>query len=357
MITFVLGTRPEIIKLSPLIALAQQRRLPFRLIHTGQHYTESLDKVFFDELRLPQPHVNLGVGSGSHGKQTALMLEKLEAEFMREKPSVVIVQGDTNSVLAGALAAAKLQIPVAHVEAGLRSFDRRMPEELNRIVTDHLSTYLLAPTENAQELLQREGIPEEKITVSGNTVVDAVLRNKALAAFSGVLSTLNVPSKGYCILTLHRPENVDDKETLAGIFEGLRLASEHIGKPVLWPVHPRTKARLEQFQLTLPPGVRLLDPQPYLAFLHLMSNAFLILTDSGGIQEEACVLGVPCVTLRTSTERPETLDVGSNVLAGVEPESIVRGVKTMLAKPTSWENPFGDGKASERILDLILAGI
>ena len=353
MITFVLGTRPEIIKLSPLLALVQARNIPFRLIHTGQHYSPDMDTVFFDELHLPQPHVNLGVGSGSHGKQTGIMLEKLEALFLEQKPSVVVVQGDTNSVLAGALAAAKLHIPVAHVEAGLRSFDKNMPEELNRIMTDHISTYLFAPTENAQELLLREHFPEEQIYVVGNTVVDAVERNKMFASHSPVLQQLGVGSKSYGLVTLHRPENVDDKEILLGMIEGLKQVAELLQMPLLWPIHPRTKSRLEQFGIVLPASLRLLDPQPYLAFLKLSSEAKLILTDSGGIQEEACILNVPCVTLRTSTERPETLETGSNILAGVEPSDIVAAVKEILAKPLGWENPFGDGKASERILEIL----
>jgi len=241
-----------------------------------------------------------------------------------------------------------MHIPVAHIEAGLRSFDKEMPEELNRVMTDHISKYLFAPTENGAELLRKEGLVEG-VSITGNTIVDAVMRNKELAD-DKILSGLGE----YSLLTLHRAENVDKREVLEGIIEGLKRSIEIIGK-IVWPMHPRTKARLEKFGITLPEDIVVMEPLGYLDFLTLEANAKLILTDSGGLQEEACILGVPCVTIRTTTERPETIEVGSNVLAGVSSDGIIEGVKKMLKSERNWKSPFGDGKAAERILDTILA--
>ena len=350
----ILGTRPEIIKMSPVVRALERVQAPFFILHTGQHYSYELDSVFFEQLNLPRAEYNLEVGSGAHGEQTGKILAGVERALQAEQPDIVLVEGDTNSVLAGALAAAKLHIKVGHVEAGLRSYDRHMPEEVNRILTDHCSDYLFAPTENARTILLAEGVPEEKIHVTGNTIVDAVFQNLELARRNPdtELKTLNLQPNNYFLVTLHRQENVDDSTRFASILEGLDRTAAEFGLPVIYPVHPRARKMMERFHLK-PRHLRLIDPLSFLGFLQLESNARLILTDSGGVQEESCILGVPCVTLRDNTERPETLEVGANVLAGALPDRIVSGTALMLNKRDTWRNPFGDGKAGENIVRII----
>jgi UDP-N-acetylglucosamine 2-epimerase (non-hydrolysing) len=351
-VVFVLGTRPEIIKLAPVIRECDRRELPYSVIHTGQHYSESLDTVFFEQLELPTPEYNLAVGSSSHGKQTGEMLIGIEEILLDEQPETVLVQGDTNSVLAGGLATSKLDITLGHVEAGLRSFDRTMPEETNRVAVDHVGDLLFAPTEQSKAHLLEEGIPPERVCVTGNTVVDAVEENASLAADkSTVLRELGLSPDGFVLMTAHRAENVDDRERFENLLCGAGSVSESLDMPVVYPVHPRAREMLDTFELTVPSGVRLVDSQAYLDFLRLQSAAALILTDSGGVQEEACVLGTPCVTLRESTERPETVDVGANTLAGTTPETILEAAHTMVDKSTNWHNPLGDGTASNRIVE------
>jgi UDP-N-acetylglucosamine 2-epimerase (non-hydrolysing) len=271
---------------------------------------------------------------------------------LKEKPDIVYVQGDTNTVLAGALAASKLHIKIGHVEAGLRSFDQSMPEEINRVVADHISDLLFAPTEHAKELLLKEGIQEGKIFVTGNTVVDSVFENLKIAESSPVLEKLEVKPKSYMLSTIHRQENTDDKHRLSEIFKGLGMVSVESGMPVILPVHPRTRKMLATFDINIPAGVRLIDPLGFMEFLTAESGARLVLTDSGGVQEECCILGVPCVTIRENTERPETVRVGANVIAGYSHEGIVRASKEMLDNAKAWDNPFGDGHAGERIIDV-----
>ena len=352
-IAVVLGTRPEIIKMSPIIRELERKGVDFFILHTGQHYSYNMDEVFFEQLKLPQPKYNLKVGSGSHGEQTGKMLIELERVLLMAQPNVVLVQGDTNTTLAGALAASKIRIEIGHVEAGLRSFDREMPEEVNRLLVDHLSDFLFAPTERARQNLLSEGIDGSRIHVTGNTVVDAVYQNLELAKRSNVLSKFDLKNNGYFLLTLHRQENVDRVDRLKSILKGVELASKEFDLPVVYPIHPRTLKMLKQFQLKVGGGLLVIDPLDYLSFLKLESEARLILTDSGGVQEEACILKVPCVTLRYNTERPETLEVGSNVLAGTEPKSIVEKVGLMLNRERKWSNPFGDGYASQRIVSII----
>jgi len=408
-IAVVLGTRPEIIKMSPVIraleALDVRRSTfnssspqpetynselkthnsPFFLIHTGQHYSYNMDKVFFEQLKLPEVRYNLEAGSGSHAEQTAKILTGIEKVLLAEKPDVVLVQGDTNTVLAGALAASKLHIKVGHVEAGLRSYDRRMPEEINRILTDHCSDYLFAPTEKAKNILLSEGISADKVFVTGNTVVDAVFQNLEIASANGdILKDLNLQSKGYFLVTLHRAENVDDPARFKGILEALKLLAAKYNLPVIYPIHPRARKMMEQFGLSPSPSIflsldgrgikgegvipspetsnvkrqtsnslTLLDPVDFFSFLQLEKHARLILTDSGGVQEESCILGVPCVTLRENTERPETLEVGASMLAGADPVKILECAEIMLKKDNSWVNPFGDGKSGERIVEIL----
>jgi len=358
MFAIILGTRPEIIKMSPLIRSCERSGLDYFILHTGQHYSYEMDRVFFEELHLPAPRYNLDVGSGGHAGQTGAIMEGVEKVLVKEKPDVVLVQGDTNTVVAGALAASKcyvrgtrkLPVEVGHVEAGLRSFDRTLPEEINRVITDHISDYCFAPTEVARKNLLREGIDDGKIFVTGNTIVDAVRQNVVISKETKTIVTdLGLSEKGYFLVTLHRQDNVDDKVHLEGIFGALARLHTTTGLSVIFPVHPRTEKMIKSFGLSLN-GVNLIPPQGFLDFLQLESNARLVLTDSGGVQEEACILGVPCVTIRNSTERPETVTAGANRISGVLPENIIKASETMLEKQISWENPFGDGNAGERII-------
>lgn len=355
-IAVILGTRPEIIKMSPIIKELEGRQVDYFILHTGQHYSYNLDRVFFEQLKLPQAKYNLEVGSGSHAEQTAKILIGVEKVLQEESPDIVLVEGDTNSVLAGALAATKLHIEVGHVEAGLRSYDRQMPEEINRILTDHCSDYLFAPSEKTRKILLNEGLPEGKIFVTGNTIVDAIYQNLEIAKeSSNSLSVLGIKPKEYFLATIHRQENIDSRARFASILEGLNAVATEFHLPVIYPIHPHSRKRMSEFNLE-PRNVMLLEPVDFLSFLELESTARLILTDSGGIQEEACILGVPCVTLRDSTERPETVELGSNILAGTSSDRILECLQVMLSRHNAWVNPFGDGKAGERIVDIIMEG-
>lgn len=327
------------------------------LVHTGQHYDAEMSQVFFDDLKLPYPDLYLGVGSASHGRQTAQVMISFEEVVETQKPDLVVVVGDVNSTLACALVAAKLRIPLAHVEAGLRSFDRTMPEEINRLVTDTLSDLLFTTCEDADQNLLREGIPQERIYFVGNVMVDTLLSHRVLAEVSTIRAQMGLGEKPYALLTLHRPSNVDKAEVLAGIMEALRAIQRQI--PIVFPVHPRTRANLARFGLgggvAGLDNVLLLDPLGYLDFVHLMAHARFVLTDSGGIQEETTVLGVPCLTLRENTERPITITQGTNTLVGNDParivaagEAILKGEGKQGRIPALW-----DGKAAERILTVI----
>lgn len=355
-IGIILGTRPEIIKMAPVIEACDQRspeHLEYFILHTGQHYSYAMDKVFFEQLELPNAQYNLDVGSGTHAEQTGKIMVGSERVLQAEQPDVILVEGDTNTVLAGALVAAKLHITVGHIEAGLRSRDWRMPEEVNRVLTDHCSDLLFAPTDAAKQNLIQEGISLEKIFVTGNTIVDAVHRSLRLThANTTILDTLDIMPQQYFLVTAHRQENVDDQTRLSGIIQGLERVTQHFHQPVVYPVHPRTKKMMKKFKLSSQ-EITFIDPIDHLSFLQLESHARLVLTDSGGIQEETCILGVPCVTLRENTERPETLTVGSNTLAGTNPDRILQSVCHMLAQPPSWQHPFGDGNASQQILDIV----
>ena len=352
MISVVLGTRPEIIKMSPVIRACSDQGLDYEILHTGQHYSYAMDRIFFEQLDLPLPAHNLDAGSGRQGAQTAKILAGIEEVLQKKPPGIVLVQGDTNTVLAGALAASKLHIPVGHVEAGLRSYDRSMPEEINRIIADHVSDQLYAPTRTSCHNLLNEGIFREKITLTGNTVVDAVMQNIRIARDKvHPLEDLGLEPKGYFLVTAHRAENVDDPGRLAEILTGLRDVSARFGLPTVFPMHPRTQKMVWEFSLSTE-GIRVMDPVGYLEFLVLGSNAALILTDSGGLQEEACILSVPCVTLRENTERPETIDVGANMLAGTHPARILAASEKMMGRTRTWENPFGEGDAALRILEV-----
>lgn len=355
-VAVVLGTRPEIIKMSPIIRYCEELDLDYSLIHTGQHYSYEMDAAFFHDLELPKPEYKLNVGSGTHAEQTGKIMVGLERILIHDRPDVVLVQGDTNTVLGSALSAAKLNIDVGHVEAGLRSWDRTMPEEVNRLLTDHISRYLFAPTEKARSNLLQEGINGEKIRVTGNTVVDAVLQNIEIAQQrSQILRDLDLEPGEYFLLTAHRQENVDERAKLENLTAAMRDLYSVYGLPILFPAHPRTLKRLNEFGLPVPEGVYVLEPQGYLEFLLLEKSARAILTDSGGIQEEACILHVPCITLRENTERPETLDTGGNILAGTDPQQILHAVSTMLSTEATWMNPFGDGQSGKKIIEMLLS--
>lgn len=360
-IAIIIGTRPEIIKMSPIIKECGRRGLNFFTIHTGQHYSYSMDKLFYEQLSLPAPDYTLGIKSRSpmlQGEHTGRMLIRIEEVLLKEKPSIVLVEGDTNTVLAGSVCVSKLKtspinlnIRLGHVEAGLRSYDRTMTEEINRVLSDHMSDYLFAPTKKAKESAVKEGIDENRIYVTGNPVVDAVFQN--LKKQTNIIEKLNLQRKKYFLVTAHRQENVDDECKLGGIIAGLEKIYKEFNIDMIYPIHPRTKKMIEKFNIPIPKCLRIIEPLGFLEMLQLEANAKLILTDSGGLQEESCILQVPCVTLRENTERPETLEIGCNILAGTYPKRILTAAKTMLGKKIKWKNPFGNGHAAERIIDII----
>jgi len=355
-VAIILGTRPEIIKMSPIIRECEKQGIDYYILHTGQHYSYEMDKIFFDQLILPQAKYNLDIGSGKHGEQTGKMLVGIEGILIRDRPDVVLVQGDTNTVLAGAIAASKLQIKIGHVEAGLRSFDRTMPEEMNRIIADHTSDYLFAPTETSRQYLLNEGVSYDKIFVTGNTVVDAAYQNLQISKNGAdILEKLGLNEKEYLTATAHRAENVDSRERLGGILKGFSQIYNEFGLPIVFPAHPRTVKMIGDFGFKVPEGVRLVEPLGYLEFLRLESGSKLILTDSGGVQEEACILKVPCVTLRENTERPETVDVGANLIAGTG-RNIIECARKMMDSSLEWENPYGNGNAAELTLQNTMIG-
>ena len=353
-LVLVFGTRPEIIKMAPVIHACERRGIPFQVIHTGQHYSETLDEVFFRQLELQPPDRHLGIGSDRHGKQTGAMLDAIEQELLDLAGDTVLVQGDTNTTVAGALAAAKLDVALGHIEAGLRSFDRAMPEEINRIVADHIADYLFAPTDRAAAILDDEGVPSRRTWVTGNTIVDAIDHNVRVAEReSSILDRLDIVPNNFLLVTAHRPANVDDPSTFADLLDGIDRVSRELSIPAIYPIHPRAEQTIEDVSIEVPSSIQRIDPVGYFDCLALQQQARLILTDSGGIQEEACVLGVPCVTLRESTERPETVTVGANRLVGTDPAAILEGARRMVDRGTDWSNPFGDGDAAEQILDAI----
>lgn len=351
-IGIILGTRPEIIKLSPIIRECQKRKINFFILHTNQHYSNNMDKIFFDELELPQPKYNLKITSSNHGDMTGKQIIEIEKILINEKPSWIIVQGDTNTVMAGAIAASKIGIKITHVEAGLRSYDREMPEEINRIVTDHISDLLFTPTKKQANILDKEGIDKNKIIVTGNTIVDAVYQNIKLLKKHPELN--HYQKEKYYLLTSHRPSNVDNKENLKQIINSVtQLAKENQVK-IIFPIHPRTQKNLNKFKIKIDKKIiDLIEPVGYLQMLALIQNTQLVLTDSGGIQEEACILKIPSLTLRENTERPETIEVGASILVGADQKKIINGAKIMLTKKRNWKNPFGSGKSSKLIIDRI----
>ena len=346
----IVGARPQFIKAGPFSRAARKDHTEI-LVHTGQHYDPQLSDIFFDELSLPRPDYHLGVGSGTHGRQTAQILERVEAVLQKERPDAVVIYGDTNSTLAGAVAAAKLGIPIAHIEAGLRSFVRDMPEEINRLVADRLSTWLFAPTQTAVDNLSNEGI-SSGVHLTGDIMCDALEQNKQIASEkSRILEAMHLQPGEYVLATIHRAANTDDVAKLAEIFDALALLRE----PVIVPLHPRTKAALLGTDIEVESPVRIIDPVGYLDMLQLQRHARTVLTDSGGVQKEAYLLGVPCVTLREETEWVETLVDQWNVLAGADCERILRAARR--PRPAGTPPPvFGDGHAAEKMVAILESG-
>jgi UDP-N-acetylglucosamine 2-epimerase (non-hydrolysing) len=344
-ICIVVGTRPEIIKMSPIVEACQKEGQGCFILHTGQHYSHNMDGVFFEQLGLPEPKYNLHVGSETAPRQIAAIIKGAEEVFTKQKPSIVLVEGDTNSVLAGALTALQMKIPVGHVEAGLRSFDKTMPEEVNRIITDHVSDFLFAPTELSGRHLRQENIAPDRIFVTGNTIVDVV--KKYCPTETGKTGRRG----DYILATIHRQENVDIPERFRAILKGLDEVGAWFKKPVVYPIHPRSKKMMEQYGYKT--SVQLIEPLDYFQFLKMESGADLIITDSGGVQEEACILNVPCVTVRDNTERQETVEIGANILAGAAPEKILACAKEMLNRKKIWKQPYGDGHTAEEIIGII----
>ena len=358
-ILFVCGARPNFMKVAPLIAAARARHLSsIRLVHTGQHYDRTMSGRFFDELALPEPDVNLGVGSGSHAAQTAEIMLRFEPVCMDYQPDWTVVVGDVNSTLACALVAAKLGKRVAHVEAGLRSFDRTMPEEINRTLTDAVSDLLFATEPGAVQNLRREGIDEEKTHLVGNVMIDTLLGLRPRAEQSDILRRLEMAHGQYTVVTLHRPSNVDDPDVLTAPLIALDAIARDL--PVIFPLHPRTRANLNanglSNRLAANTRIRLIDPLGYLDFIKLISSAAIVLTDSGGIQEETSILGVPCLTLRQNTERPITIEEGTNRLVGTDPRRIVEAYHAVRANPPTPNRslPYWDGQAAHRIIDVLM---
>jgi UDP-N-acetylglucosamine 2-epimerase (non-hydrolysing) len=351
MIAIVLGTRPEIIKLTPIIRELVKQKVSFELIHTNQHYSEDMDEVFFKELELKKPEFNLKIGGLDRSIMVSSIISKISEIYQRRKYKYVIVQGDTNSVLAASLAATFEKIPLGHVEAGLRSYDMQMPEEENRIITDHISTHLFCPTINQKKILYSERI-KRNVFVVGNTVTDSVYQNLELAETKK--NNLNVNYGKYILVTLHRPSNVDNKSILLDIISSLHTIGRETNYKIILPIHPRTAQSLIKFNINIDDSlIKIIKPLGYLEMLLAERGAELIITDSGGLQEEACILKVPCVTLRDNTERPETVDVGANIIAGNKQEFILKSVLKMIGSDRNWKNPFGDGHTSEKIVRII----
>ncbi len=350
----VVGARPNFMKIAPLLWEIHRRpNISAYLVHTGQHYDREMLTLFFDQLHIPRPDINLEVGSGSHAFQTAEVMKRFEPIVKEQSPDAVVVVGDVNSTLACALTSVKLGIPVAHVESGLRSFDRSMPEEINRVLTDAISRWLFVTERSGQINLKNEGIPDERIFFVGNVMIDTLLACRERSDESPILERLGLSGGGYAVLTLHRPSNVDDPLVLDGLLTAVERLQREV--PVVFPVHPRTRKALGSLVGKPMPRLLLIDPLGYLDFVKLVAHSRLVLTDSGGLQEETTVLGVPCLTLRTTTERPATVEQGTNVLVGLDPAAIIScGIRALTTAPKPDRLPeFWDGRAAERIIDIL----
>ena len=348
----VVGARPNFVKIAPIMReIASRSSVRAHLVHTGQHCSPEMSQTFFHDLEIPEPEINLDARGGSHATQTAEVMMRVESVLKANRPDVVLVLGDVNSTMATALVASKMGIPVAHVEAGLRSFDRRMPEEINRIVTDSVSDLLFTSEPVGQRNLAAEGIPKEKIFFVGNVMIDTLLRFRQKAQLSDVLKRLELCPGNYAVVTLHRPSNVDDPERVSALMEMIGQLATSI--PVVFPVHPRTRANLPPNEA--PARLILTEPLGYLDFLRLLADASVVLTDSGGIQEETTILQIPCITLRENTERPITIEQGTNRLVGLNPNAALCAAREALQSSPMHSSPppLWDGRASERIIDII----
>jgi UDP-N-acetylglucosamine 2-epimerase (non-hydrolysing) len=367
-VIIVAGARPNFMKVAPIVAAMRRRHDEFQplLVHTGQHYDKAMSEAFFSDLEMPEPDVYLGVGSGSHAAQTAAVMLAFEPVLIKEQPDWVVVVGDVNSTLACSLVSVKLGIKVAHVEAGLRSRDRSMPEEINRLLTDQMAELLLTPSADGDENLRAEGIPRERIKLVGNIMIDSLLSQLERARQSTARADLGLADKEYAVLTLHRPSNVDDTAAFVRVIEALEEIARRL--PIVFPAHPRTRKMIAELGLTVRveqiKDLLVIDPVGYLDFLQLLSGARLVLTDSGGIQEETTVLGIPCVTLRENTERPITVELGTNTIAGTNPANIIKaalGALDALDNPATTSAPpvppLWDGHTAERILDALIEKI
>jgi UDP-N-acetylglucosamine 2-epimerase (non-hydrolysing) len=358
-ITFVVGARPNFMKVAPILKAAKQAKIESLLLHTGQHYDQKMSTLFFDQLGLPRPDVYLGVGSGSHAVQTAKVMTAFDEVLNNLSTDVVLVVGDVNSTLACALVAVKRNIRVAHVEAGLRSGDRTMPEEINRIVTDQISDFLFTTERTADENLVREGIPKGRIFFVGNVMIDSLLEHRARASETKMVEALGLTKGGYAVCTLHRPSNVDTRDAAENTVRALEILLEQM--PVILPIHPRTNAKLSEFglidRITQSPNLKMVEPLGYLEFMCLMDNARVVFTDSGGIQEETTVLGTPCLTFRENTERPITITEGTNQLIGLDPSRLSEALDRLSREEQKATKPpeYWDGHASERIVDILLS--
>lgn len=353
----IVGARPNFMKSAPLMKalLSNKDTFETNLIHTGQHYDHKLSQLFFDELKMPKPDYYLGVGSASHAVQTAKIMIELEKTFEEIKPDLAIVFGDINSTLAASVVASKMFIKMAHVEAGLRSFDMKMPEEINRIVTDRLSDYLFVSEESGLKNLKNEGVSDDKVFHTGNIMIDSLVANLEIANKSTILDDLKIEPDNYIAMTMHRPSNVDDEKVLRGLLEVINEISTRI--PVIFPCHPRTTARIEQFGIIDPnnKNFRIIEPLGYLDFLKLQSHAKVVLTDSGGVQEETTYLKIPCITMRENTERPSTVDIGSNIIVGSDPDKVREAAFNALdGKAKKGEIPkHWDGNTANRIVEIL----
>jgi len=351
----VVGARPNFMKIAPVMWEVRRRAgIEAYLVHTGQHYDQKMSETFFEQLHIPRPDVDLGVGSGSHAVQTAEVMKRIEPVIAEHRPDALMVVGDVNSTIAAALTAVKMGVPVAHVEAGLRSHDRTMPEEINRVLTDSISQWLFVSERAGVSNLRREGIPDEKIFFVGNVMIDTLLATHGRSEQSTILRDMGVTERSYAVVTLHRPSNVDDPKVLAGLLGVLDELRREI--PVVFPIHPRTRKALNGRYAQAVPDLRVVEPMGYLDFMKLVGSARLVLTDSGGIQEESTVLGVPCLTLRNNTERPATVEEGTNVLIGQDPARILSAARKVLDSPPPARGrvpELWDGRAAGRILDVL----
>lgn len=353
-IAVIAGARPNFMKVEPILRVLAERALPAKLIHTGQHYDKNMSDVFFEELQIQKPDVHLGIGSGSHAVQTAHIMIEFEKVCLQDRPCLTLVAGDVNSTVACSLVAAKLGIPVCHLEAGLRSFDWTMPEEINRVVTDRLSDILLTPSRDGDENLLREGVPAERIHFVGNIMIDTLFRLRQKSELSDIHTRLNL-SKEYAVATLHRPANVDTQDALSNLVNIFELAGQRL--PVVFTLHPRTKAKLHEFKLydRLDRAVKLVEALGYIDFLALTSKARVVLTDSGGIQEETTALGVPCLTLRENTERPITVSEGTNQIVGSNQSRVLAALNQILEEGLVQKRcpQYWDGQTASRCVDVM----